>query len=111
MWRLWIDDQAKDSIEKRKTPDGFLSALSSEEAKELVRLYGPPAFMSLDHDLGGGDDVVEFLTWLECFINFERNFGDLLAPPDYTIHSENPIGRKRIESFMETWRKGVGKIE
>ena len=108
MWKLWLDDQVYSGLARRAAPEGFLSADSVESAKDLVRQFGPPEEMSLDHDLGG-EDVVSFLHWLEGFVNFERAYGNLLPPPIYRVHSENPVGSKRIISFMETWRKGVGE--
>lgn len=95
-WKLWLDDQLDDPIcPVRTTPDGFLGAKSSGEAIILVNKLGLPEFMDLDHDLGEGDDALVFLNWLS--FNFDK-------PPEYKIHSQNPIGQKRIISFMESWK-------
>jgi hypothetical protein len=104
-WYLWIDDQLDDpETPVRWTPSGYFGAKSTAEAKKLVDEHGLPRRMDLDHDLGIGkfgeaDTVMEFLRWLsERFPNH---------PPDYAIHSQNPIGVKNIISFMESWKKSL----
>lgn len=98
-WKLWLDDQAEDvELPRRHAPVGWISATSSEAAKALVEANGAPYIMDLDHDLGEGDDALMFLRWL----------ADTVAiPPKYLVHSMNPIGRERIVSFMECWKKEI----
>ena len=55
-WKLWLDDQADEmlldeGVILRPTPEGFITAHSSQEAIKLVRKNGPPEFMDLDCDL------------------------------------------------------------
>jgi len=56
--------------------------------------------MSLDHDLGGDDTTMVFLKRL-----VNEVWDGKTNPPDYAIHSANPIGSKNIQSFMESWKK------
>jgi len=100
-WKLWIDDQLDDPERPRRhTPKDFIGARSSKEAQDLVDVAGLPVFMDLDHDLGGDDKVMVFLRWLS------DTYPD--GPvPDYGIHTENPEGRKNIESFMQSWKKSL----
>lgn len=98
-WLLWLDDQWDDpATPMRHTPPGFLPAASSKEALGLIQQHGMPAFMSLDHDLGGEDDAMVFLRAL----SLEHYEADL---PTYQIHSANPVGAANIRSFLESWRK------
>lgn len=72
-------------------------ARSSLDAKLIVRRRGiVPKILLLDHDLGGDDTVMVFLKWLA-----EEYYE---TPPEkYNIHSQNPVGRQNIESFMNSW--------
>lgn len=76
-------------------------ALTSKMAKNLVNEFGPPVYISFDHDLGildgKTDTSMVFLKWLikkypDC------NFG-------YEVHSRNPNGTENIVSYIESWRK------
>lgn len=99
-WSLWLDDQWDDrETPNRWPPDGFLPARSAKEAIALVTRLGPPSFMDLDHDLGQ-DNCMDFLKWLA------DNYFEFI--PKYNIHSANPIGKKNIESYMESWRRSLG---
>lgn len=105
-WNLWIDD-----IRNPKTFAGdwqekeLVWATSVSQAIYFCQLWGPPQFMSLDHDLGWDQSaqcsttVPEFLWWLQ------KNYPD--SPPDYRCHTANPIGEKNMVSFMESWKKSL----
>jgi hypothetical protein len=95
-WKLWLDDQCNE-IASRKAPDGFIACESVIEAQRFVNVLGLPGFMDLDHDLGE-KTALDFLKWLV------EKFPD--GPvPEYKIHSENPIGKQNIRSYLENWRK------
>lgn len=100
-WKLWLDDQLADpDTPERHTPEGFIGATNSNDACELVEGYGLPVFMDLDHDLGGSDTAMDFLRALV------ESYPD--GPvPEYRVHSANPVGRKNIESFIDSWRKSL----
>lgn len=100
-WKLWLDDQIHDpETPERWTPEGFTGSPSTQDAIRLVKLFGMPEFMNLDHDLGGEDKVIHFLNQLF----------DLYPDgpiPDFLIHSANPEGAKNIYSFMDSWRRSM----
>ena len=94
-YKLYVDDL-------RSPPDDtWVVCRTSEEAKQTIRDDGMPSFMSLDHDLGGEDTIMLFLHWLA------DEFYDLGAPPDYQVHSANPIGQQNIVSFLESWKRSL----
>lgn len=106
-WKLWLDDLRNPSTEAPEESD-FIWCRDVDQAKYYTRMWGPPTFMALDHDLGlsipqihlGGtrlDDVLMYLRWLE------RSYPD--AKPEFRVHSANPVGQANIISFMESWRK------
>jgi len=104
-WNLFLDDlrippeMHQPSLEN---PAFWTLAQSSQEAMDLVREKGMPAFMSLDHDLGGDDKSMVFLNWLAYeYWNGEDNI------PLYVVHSANPVGAENIESFMLSWVRSM----
>jgi hypothetical protein len=96
MYHLFIDDI--------RTPptDDWVVVRSSNEALAYVKNHGMPAFISFDHDLGGDDTTMVFLRRL---VDTVWN-GDE-TPPDYTVHSANPVGKQNIISFMESWKRSI----
>lgn len=90
--KLFLDDE-------RPTPDGWERAYTAPEAIALLET-GQVTHLSLDHDLGPeeagtGYDVCK---WVEQQV-FERafDFENPFIPPEMTVHSANPVGRKRME--------------
>jgi len=74
-------------------------ARSSEKAIKLVSLYGLPTFMALDHDLRKNDTTMIFLHALAGLYDF-----GVTPPPDYAVHSANPVGTDNIHTFMKSWK-------
>lgn len=87
-------------MKKKAFDDNWITAKSVPEAIRLVQDRGLPVFMSLDHDLGGDETSMQFLHWLA---NKYYNEG----PPEYQIHSANPVGRMNIGSFLRSWKKSL----
>lgn len=94
--KLYIDD------ERYPPDDGFVLLRSTQEALQHVKTHGWPTFMSLDHDLGGEDTTMCFLRRL-----VNELWDGKTPPPDYHVHSMNPVGRKNIISFMDSWKKAM----
>ena len=102
-YNLWIDDLAHDpESPERHAPSGWAVAISSAEAIELIRLFGPPEQVSWDHDLGtlpdGQPDTS--MTIINYLIDNHYDH-DII----YQVHSQNPIGRANIISKMESWKR------
>ncbi|MFA6049910.1 MAG: cyclic-phosphate processing receiver domain-containing protein [Candidatus Paceibacterota bacterium] len=98
-WCLYLDDI-------RDCPDDGVDwtvARSTEEAKKLVLEMGLPMLMSLDHDLGGEDTTMRFLSWL--VYDFWACLEGKNMLPAYRIHSANPVGALNIDAFMKSWAK------
>lgn len=102
-WKLWLDDQShEENMEKRHAPEGFIPAISSNEAIAMVIGHGMPEYVDFDHDLGGDDNAMLFLNWLDR-VYFEDI--TMVKPFQFSVHSANPIGMQNIESFMGSWEK------
>jgi hypothetical protein len=100
-WRLFIDDERFPIRE-----DEWFIARDYNEACELVRKHGLPAYISFDHDLGDGPTGAAFADWLiGCMLNkmlkFPKSF-------DYYVHSQNPIGAANIRGKMDAAIKHIG---
>lgn len=105
-WNLWIDDVRDPSFFSQDWEEKqYVWATGVEQAIYFCRLWGPPAFMALDHDLGIDPlrglkrEVPEFLTWLQKEYPSD--------PPDYSCHTANPIGEQNMTSFMDSWKRSL----
>lgn len=105
-FKLWIDDQLNDpAAPARHTPEGFIGAASAAEAVSIVERQGLPNFIDFDHDLGDGQDSVQFIR--ECIdrVLDDCRSGRPVKVPDFAVHSANPVGAERIVSWMRSWQQ------
>lgn len=99
-WKLFLDDV------REPTEDSFILARSSAMAVVLCVQHDElPEFMSLDHDLGEGDDTMHFLK--ELYYLWEKMGSDPENIPSYVVHSANPVGTKNIIAYIESWKKSL----
>ena len=118
-WYLWLDDlRNPHSSEKRflhPLTNSFIWARDIEQAIYFVKTLGIPEYMALDHDLGINEietreknsivykeTGMQFLKWLE-----ENMVG---PPPKWCVHSDNPEGKKNMESFLKSWEKAARAV-
>ena len=78
----------------------FIWSKSADAAIQVVKHFGVPSFVALDHDLGY-QTIFVFLRWMST--------EHMLFPPQWMTHSANPAGVDNINSFMRTWHKTWGK--
>ncbi len=93
MIKLYLDDL-------RPTPNGYLRVYSYKEFVKYILNNGIPDFISFDHDLGieeTGYDCAKFLV--------EYCLDHNLSIPNFTIHSQNPVGKENIEKLLHNFRK------
>lgn len=94
-YKLFIDD------EREPVGDDWVIARSSFEAASIVTSNGMPNFISFDHDLGDDDTAMGFLNWLsDTCLDAGTTFSF-----DYTVHSQNPVGRDNIIGFIESFKR------
>lgn len=75
-------------------------AKSTPDAQAIIELYGWPEYLALDHDLGYEDTTMVFLNWLKDRWIAE---GSQRQVPEFTVHSQNPVGALNIRRFMHKW--------
>jgi hypothetical protein len=92
--KIFLDDT-------RTPPNGWILCYWPDDVIELMKTKNV-THISLDHDLGHdkitGYDV---LLWLEEKVHYDSN----LIIPEITIHSANPVGRKRMENAIKSIHK------
>jgi len=98
MWTLWLDDLRDPPVITYKI------ARNSKEAILLVKKYGIPTLMCLDHDLGGKDTAIIFIDWL---INSMRTGKLPKEKISFTVHSMNPVGKTNIYNKINDWNKEI----
>ena len=92
IYKLFIDDI------RNPVTDDWKIARSSTEATNILKEFGIPAEIAFDHDLGGEDTSIIFITNLiEHMLDNE-----LTLPEDfkYSVHSMNSVGRANINALM-----------
>ena len=94
--RVWLDDV-------RQAPPGWVRTFAPEQVIALLR-SGRMAELSLDHDLGlePGRTGYAVLVWLESEVAAGRWPGPL---PEISVHSANPVGRRRMLRLLDTIRR------
>ena len=93
-YRMFIDDIRSPSN------NDMIVCRSSAEAIDYIKINGLPYFMSLDHDLGGTDTVMDFI----------KAMTDLYPDgpvPQYQIHSANPEGSKNMDAYLRSWKRSL----
>lgn len=87
--RIYIDDV-------RPCPDGWVLVRTFQELKDLfIKTVGEEIEeISFDHDLGDGHTGYDMIRWLSGNRNRLSRY-----PKKTSVHSMNPIGRKRIEDY------------
>ena len=117
-WNLFIDDErepkdvtwAPFEIRLRYCKGEWVIARSYTDAIVEVLNRGFPKFISFDHDLGdsySGYDIAKQL------VDNDIISGDLVSRRGYTfcsdfdfyVHSQNPIGKRNIESYLNNYLK------
>jgi hypothetical protein len=86
--RLWIDDL-------RKPNQSWKWAKSSKEAIALLARRDPK-IISFDHDLGGDDDAMKVIRWIEIWAANKQ-----MQKFEWQVHSMNPVGRENIKRAMQ----------
>jgi len=90
---LYLDDL-------RPTPEGFERVYDYEEFTEYISQNGMPDFISFDHDLGLGKTGFDCAKWL-----VEYCLDNQVSLPEFTVHSQNPVGKENIEKLLANFIK------
>lgn len=101
-YKLFIDDE--------RSPPGPLGewvvARSVFLAKHIIEQRGMPDFISFDHDLG--EDVPTGYDLAKWLVDQDLDGVNYFHPVfEYTVHSQNPVGKANIEGLMDQYLKEI----
>lgn len=91
---------ADDILQKMQGYD-VVTFISVEDAQEHINKNGCPSFISFDNDLQREIEGVHLAQWL-----VEKDLDNPGFIPDdfeYFVHSQNPIAKKRIYSYLNQY--------
>ena len=99
-WNLFIDD------ERMPPEDGRTWVIARTHAQAMVEIIdrGMPSYISFDHDLGEnktGYDTVKEIVAMDMDATDEKY--KFPADFDFYVHSQNPIGKENIESYLNNY--------
>lgn len=93
MIKLYLDDL-------RPIPNEFIGVRSYTEFINYINQNGLPDFISFDHDLGLEESGFDCAKWLVNYCLDKK-----IGLPEFTVHSQNPVGKKNIESLLNNFIK------
>jgi hypothetical protein len=123
MYNLWLDDfRYPNDVTWVEIPANqhYSVVRNYKEFVDLISLRGLPKFVCYDHDLadchyghGLNNDKIPYDSYEEktgydaakWLVNYCMECG--IKHPPYIVHSMNPIGKKNIESYIESYNKTV----
>ena len=94
-YKLFLDDERMPV-----DPENWVIVRSFHEAIEAMEVLGFPNFISFDHDLGSGLTGYDFCQYL---VELDMDKKVLSEDFSFYVHSQNPIGKKNIEAFMNNY--------
>src|SRR5690606_33650898 len=93
-WYLFLDDERYPCDDPR-----WRIARNVQDAKWYIKKYGLPNHLALDHDLGANTFTgMDFVKWFCDYIM--DNSLQLPANFTYHVHSQNPVGKANMESYL-----------
>ena len=107
-YSLFIDDER---FPPRNDGRKWVIARDFEEVMMSLRRHGMPGYISFDHDLGDVDkhtgyDIAKLLVELDMAASDPLSTEETFPLPDdfeFYVHSQNPIGKKNIESYLNNY--------
>jgi hypothetical protein len=98
-YNIFLDD-------KRSPPNlNYLLVINYDDFVHCIKTNGLPKFISFDHDLGDINSEQE-KTGYDCavwLVNYCMDNG--LELPNYYVHSQNPIGKEKINALFKNYIK------
>lgn len=60
-------------------------------------------FISFDHDLGHTDSPADGMDCVKFLVNYDLNKDILTEDFHFYVHSQNPVGKKNIEGYLNNY--------
>ena len=102
VWHLFIDDERDPPRDGR---DWVVVRGRDQMIFELAERECFPVFISFDHDLGEGELSGHELAKLLVDMDMDSSFPEYSLPKnfDFYVHSQNPVGKANIESYLNNY--------
>lgn len=99
-WKLYLDHELNPA-----EPGWTVIRSSIMAVVTIVKRKQLPSDISLNYELGDGDNAMYFLK--ELFATWKQWGSNPELIPQYRVHSANWADAKNIISFMENWKKSA----
>lgn len=109
-WNLFIDDERLPTdanwAEWYGVRENWVVARNWPEAYDVIKNLGFPNFISFDHDLGDPDVEPTGFEIAKMLVEFDMdNILEIPSNFSFYVHSQNPIGKKNIEGYLNNYLK------
>lgn len=101
--RIFLDDLRNPEEVQPAAREKWDLIVRNTSAALVLVTYGLVDFIDFDHDMGDGVDGVVVAQFIE------RRAAQGKQPPDYRVHSQNPVGAENIHAAMSRARKFWGE--
>ena len=113
-YAMFIDDERwpKDATwaEWYGSRDNWVVARNWTETYDTIKNLGFPNFISFDHDLGDPDAEPTGFEIAKMLVDYDMDeYMEIPADFQFSVHSQNPIGKKNIESYLNNYLEHRGK--
>lgn len=97
--RIFLDD------ERLPSSDDFEIYRNAEDLVSRIQTDGIVLeYVSFDHDLGEG--IMTGYDLVKWIVNYELDGNTVLSDKfEYYVHSQNPIGKRNIETILDNYMK------
>jgi len=130
-YMLWLDDlrnpfkapwtsNIKSLSEDMEVLDDVMWVRSYDEFVAHIEIFGLPALISFDHDLGDVKEQISLKqgnghtekTGMDCakyLIDRCLDTGEIL--PEFSVHSQNPVGKANLEALLHNYCRTLKRIK
>lgn len=98
MYDLFLDDERFPAYQSNSE---IVICRNADEFREVIKNKGWPNQIHLDHDLGEGEDGSDVMKWMYGYVMDKVEEGESVPDMKFFIHSQNPIGRKSMEGYIQ----------
>lgn len=98
-WEMFLDDER---VPGKDVSQAVVVVRSSEEAINFCKaVKSLPKNIMFDHDLGGDDTSMKFVTWMILHHLSPQPDFKLREDFKFSVHSQNPVGAQNIKAAMD----------
>lgn len=104
-WSLFVDDE-RFPADHGEYANAYIARSYPETMYFIEKFNCFPTYATFDHDLGVCGDGIDVLKGIIAYAYANDLIEELKSVVDnWEVHSQNPIGAKRIESLFEDIRR------